>query len=223
MRLFILCFTIITLFLTAHLIYEEYQENKLHQEIITLEKIPYDEAFLTEIQKLDGFLSVSPVYEIPVKLRWGDYTMDTTFTAVDFETFRSTGTGVPEIETGNTPILLIGKDTISNFTDPYGHAISQKSIQKFWASAETPVLEYCFPEDTFSGNLSTNSENSISISVSTIPSDNLLWRPCLAAGQLTNPSEGIYLPLMQLKNLTDSIPPVRKILLTTKGVKSIPQ
>ncbi|MDQ9827115.1 hypothetical protein RFZ44_28035, partial [Acinetobacter sp. 163] len=79
----------------------------------------YDEAFLEEISKAEGFLSVSPVYEIPVKLRWEDYTMDATFTAVDMKEFQMTGNAPEEISLGNTPALFIGKDALNGLTDSY--------------------------------------------------------------------------------------------------------
>lgn len=85
------------LYLGGQLIYGEIQSRKVHQEIVELGELSYDEAFLEEISKAEGFLSVSPVYEIPVKLRWKDYTMDATFTAVDMKEFQMTGNAPEEI------------------------------------------------------------------------------------------------------------------------------
>lgn len=193
-RLLLIGLTLTVLYLGGRLVYEEAQNVKVHQEIVDLGNISYDEAFLEEIAKMDGFLSVSPVHEIPVKLRWGDYTMETTFTALDLDEFQMKGTAPEEIEVGNTPLLLIGKNTLTELTDLYGNAISKRNLQKFWESADIPVMEY---------------------SLTDTASD--LWRPCLAVARLTSPSKGIYIPLSQVSSLTEILPPVKKVLLTTQG------
>lgn len=199
------------LYLGGRLIYGEIQSRKVHQEIVELGELSYDEAFLEEISKAEGFLSVSPVYEIPVKLRWEDYTMETSFTVLDFDEFHMTGTAPEMIEIGNTPILLIGEKALSGFTDFFGNPISEKTIKKFWASADVPTLEY-----TLSGDGQSVSSGAETTSLT----DTVLWRPCLAAGCLTAPSEGIYVPLAQLDSLTPTIPEVEKVLLKTQGTKS---
>ena len=82
-RLLLLGMGVLVLYLGGRLGWEEVQGQKQHQKMLDLGEISYDERFLEEIQKMEGFLSVSPVYEIPVRLRWGDYTTDTTFTALE--------------------------------------------------------------------------------------------------------------------------------------------
>lgn len=199
-RIFMLALTAGVLYLGGRLVWEEIQGQRVHQEIMELGKISYNQTFLEEIAKMDGLISVSPVYEIPVKLRWGDYSMETAFTVLDFDEFQMTGTAPEEIEMGNTPLLLIGKDTLTGLTDIYGNGISKRNLQKFWEIEDTPALEYCVTD-------------------SSEETDTPIWRPCLAVGCLTSPSEGIYISLSQASSLTEILPPVEKILLTTQGVK----
>lgn len=210
--LLLLGMAVSVLYLGGQLIYGEIQSRKVHQEIVELGELSYDEAFLEEISKAEGFLSVSPVYEIPVKLRWEDYTMDATFTAVDMKEFHMTGNAPEEISLGNTPVLFIGKDALNGLTDSYGHTISQNGLKKLKASSEE--LEYCLQEESAAGAQASTAQGSRGND-----SEIWLWRPCIAVGDLTSPSDGIYIPITQTSALTEGLPPVKKVLLTTQGTK----
>lgn len=196
------------LYLGGQLIYGEIQSRKVHQEIVELGELSYDEAFL----------SVSPVYEIPVKLRWKDYTMDATFTAVDMKEFQMTGNAPEEISLGNTPVLFIGKDALNGLADSYGHTISQNGLKKLKASSEE--LEYCLQEESAAG-VGAGAQASTAQGSRGNDSEIWLWRPCIAVGDLISPSDGIYIPITQTSALTEGLPPVKKVLLTTQGVRSI--
>ena len=204
------------LYLGGQLIYGEIQSRKVHQEIVELGELSYDEAFLDEISKAEGFLSVSPVYEIPVKLRWEAYTMDAIFTAVDMKEFQMTGNAPEEISLGNTPVLFIGKDALNGLTDSYGHTISQNGLKKLKASSEE--LEYCLQEESAAG-VGGGAQASTAQGSRGNDSEIWLWRPCIAVGDLISPSDGIYIPITQTPALTEGLPPVKKVLLTTQGTK----
>lgn len=215
-RLLLLGMGVLVLYLGGRLGWEEVQGQKQHQKMLDLGEISYDERFLEEIQKMEGFLSVSPVYEIPVRLRWGDYTTDTTFTAVDMEEFQMTGNAPEEISLGNTPVLFMGKDALNGLTDSNGHTISQKGLKKLKASSEE--LEYCLQEEIAAG-IGAGSQASTAQGSSGNDSEIQLWLPCIAVGDLTSPSDGIYIPITQISALTEGLPPVKKVLLTTQGTK----
>ena len=75
---------------------------------------------LKEVQKIDGLVSFTPVQEIPVELRLGEYTMNTVFQAADLAELHMKGNGPDKIQVGNTPVLLIGKNALSSMTDGNG-------------------------------------------------------------------------------------------------------
>ena len=59
------------------------EEQREYQEIVSFGKTVYDQKLLKEVQKIDGLVSFTPVQEIRVELRLGEYTMNTVFQAAD--------------------------------------------------------------------------------------------------------------------------------------------
>ena len=112
------------------------EEQREYQEIVSFGKTVYDQKLLKEVQKIEGLVSFTPVQEIPVELRLGEYTMNTVFQAADLEELHMKGNGPDKIQVGNTPVLLIGKNALSSMTDGNGRRISKKELQKFWEGSE---------------------------------------------------------------------------------------
>lgn len=112
------------------------EEQREYQEIVSFGKTVYDQKLLKEVQKIDGLVSFTPVQEIPVELRLGEYTMNTVFQAADLAELHMKGNGPDKIQVGNTPVLLIGKNALSSMTDGNGRRISKKELQKFWEGSE---------------------------------------------------------------------------------------
>ena len=77
------------------------EEQREYQEIVSFGKTVYDQKLLKEVQKIDGLVSFTPVQEIPVELRLGEYTMNTVFQAADLEELHMKGNGPDKIQVGN--------------------------------------------------------------------------------------------------------------------------
>lgn len=180
-------------------------EKKVCQSLVALNKMEYNEDFLEEAQKIRGIRSITPVLEIPVKLRAKNYTMDAVWLGVDLSELNMKITQSNEMPIGSTPILLLGKGSLAAMVDNNGHTISEKKQKEFLEQFKEIEWQYCMGTEE----------------------DDVLeeWKPCLVAGILSNPSEDIYLSYEQARVYTkkygnQSVP---KVLLTVQGEENYKQ
>lgn len=207
------------------------EEQREYQEIVSFGKTVYDQKLLKEVQKIDGLVSFTPVQEIPVELRLGEYTMNTVFQAADLAELHMKGNGPDKIQVGNTPALLIGKNALSSMTDGNGRRISKKELQKFWEGSEKH-LQYRMTDQSESsvirsiprGESEEKDKNSTDMATDTTSGQNITvqketgWRDCCAAARLTSPSDGIYMDYEQGRRILEGRPvSCNKALLTVQG------
>jgi len=195
------------LWFTVHLIRDYYSGKKICQSEIMLVDMEYNEEFLKEANKIPGIRSVTPILEIPVKLRAEGYTMETTLLGVNLEELIMTVRESNEVPIGNTPVLLLGEKSISIMTDANGHQISEKKKKELLSRYMEIDWQYCYISMDEVGN-SNEVED---------------WKPCLIAGVLSSPADEIYLPYEQAENYKEMLPaqiPITKILVTVQGEKN---
>lgn len=89
--------------------------------------------FFLLIRLFLGIQAVYPVVEIPVTLKIEDYTETTAFYGIDLSAFVQ---NPDEASLGTVPLLLLGKNSLSNMKDSNGHQISQKQQQKYLQMGE---------------------------------------------------------------------------------------
>lgn len=183
-----------------------------YQAVVSLGNMTYDQRLLKQVEKIQGLDSFSPVLEIPVELKLDDYTMSTVLLAVDLKELKMEGKTYRDMETGNIPMLLAGKNTLKHLKDPYGHTISKRRLAAFWEKSNKG-LQYHIAEDGLENTESSSHENTEKSG--SIETD---WAECQAAACLSNPSEGIYISLEQGRDLLEGTGlDCRKALLTVRG------
>ena len=183
-----------------------------YQAVVSLGNMTYDQRLLKQVEKIQGLVSFSPVLEIPVELKLDDYTMSTVLLAVDLKEFKMEGKTYRDMEIGNIPMLLAGKNTLKRLKDPYGHTISKRRLAAFWEKSNKG-LQYHIAEDGLENTESSSHENTEKSG--SIETD---WAECQAAACLSNPSEGIYISLEQGRDLLEGTGlDCRKALLTVRG------
>lgn len=183
-----------------------------YQAVVSLGNMTYDQRLLKQVEKIQGLDSFSPVLEIPVELKLDDYTMSTVLLAVDLKELKMEGKTYRDMETGNIPMLLAGKNTLKHLKDPYGHTISKRRLAAFWEKSNKG-LQYHIAEDGLENTESSSHENTEKSG--SIETD---WAECQAAACLSNPSEGIYISLEQGRDLLEGTGlECRKALLTVRG------
>lgn len=183
-----------------------------YQAVVSLGNMTYDQRLLKQVEKIQGLVSFSPVLEIPVELKLDDYTMSTVLLAVDLKEFKMEGKTYRDMEIGNIPMLLAGKNTLKHLKDPYGHTISKRRLAAFWEKSNKG-LQYHIAEDGLENTESSSHENTEKSG--SIETD---WAECQAAACLSNPSEGIYISLEQGRDLLEGTGlDCRKSLLTVRG------
>lgn len=183
-----------------------------YQAVVSLGNMTYDQRILKQVEKIQGLVSFSPVLEIPVELKLDDYTMSTVLLAVDLKELKMEGKTYRDMETGNIPMLLAGKNTLKHLKDPYGHTISKRRLAVFWEKSNQG-LQYHIAEDGLENTESSSHENTEKSG--SIETD---WAECQAAACLSNPSEGIYISLEQGRDLLEGTGlDCRKALLTVRG------
>lgn len=183
-----------------------------YQAVVSLGNMTYDQRLLKQVEKIQGLDSFSPVLEIPVELKLDDYTMSTVLLAVDLKELKMEGKTYRDMETGNIPMLLAGKNTLKHLKDPYGHTISKRRLAAFWEKSNKG-LQYHIAEDGLENTESSSHENTEKSGF--IETD---WAECQAAACLSNPSEGIYISLEQGRDLLEGTGlDCRKALLTVRG------
>lgn len=183
-----------------------------YQAVVSLGNMAYNQRLLKQVEKIQGLVSFSPVLEIPVELKLDDYTMSTVLLAVDLKELKMEGKTYRDMETGNIPMLLTGKNTLKHLKDPYGHTISKRRLAAFWEKSNKG-LQYHIAEDGLENTESSSHENIEKSGF--IETD---WAECQAAACLSNPSEGIYISLEQGRDLLEGTGlDCRKALLTVRG------
>ncbi len=185
---------------------------KEYQTVVSLGSLQYDEKLLEQVKKIQGLVSFSPVLEIPVELKLEEYTMSTVFLAVDLNELKMEGNSSEYIYMGNTPVLLIGKNTLKSLKDLNNHTISKRRLAVFLEKGEGK-LQYCLSADGKENEGSDNTrENEIE------EYREIVWTECPLAIYLKNPAEGIFVSLEQGKNLWGMRQEdCRKALLTVRG------
>lgn len=183
-----------------------------YQAVVSLGNMTYDQRLLKQVEKIQGLVSFSPVLEISVELKLDDYTMSTVLLAVDLKELKMEGKTYRDMETGNIPMLLAGKNTLKHLKDPYGHTISKRRLAAFWEKSNKG-LQYHIAEDGLENTESSSHENTEKSGF--IETD---WAECQAAACLSNPSEGIYISLEQGRDLLEGTGlDCKKALLTVRG------
>ncbi len=173
-------------------------EQALCQSVVSLEGMEPGENFEEELGKLSGFCSLTPVIEIPVKLRAEEYAMEVTWTGASLETLEKKVSRSREVPLGRTPVLLLGEGSLAAMTDRNGHGISEEKQREFLERYGEIQWQYCL-----SGEEGVKAD----------------WRPCLVAGTLSSPAEGIYLPYGQAETLAGT-KETKQFLLTVRGTEN---
>lgn len=193
----------VILFLTGSLIWKQAKENGCYQFFADLGGMEYDGDFLKNAGKIQGIRQVYPVLEIPVRLKINDYVMDTVATAVDLEVLDKRVWKTRESPLGNIPVLLLGKDSLAEMRDSNDHVISREEQKKFLEDYTGLEMEYSAVLPV-SGDEKGGEEQ---------------WKECIAAGILSSPAEGIYLPYDQGRALCEKAGSleIKKALITVQG------
>lgn len=195
------------LYLLVRLAAGAFTEERQYQEIVSLGKLPYDAELLKKVEKLEGLVSFTPVLELPVELKLGDYTMNAVLQAVDLSELHMKGKAPKEIALGNTPVLLVGKNVLSGMTDANGRAISRAKLKKFWETSDGRLLYHL-----------TEEEETQEPAASDTGDTEIHWMDCYAKARLTFPADGIYIAYDQGRRLVEgSSLNCTKGLLTVQG------
>lgn len=199
------------LILTASLLAGSAGENREYQFVVSLGGMEYDESFLEKAAKIKGICQASPVLEIPVQLKIGDYTMDTLLQAVDIEALDKKVKTARETPLGDTLVLLLGKDSLGEMRDFNDHVISSEQQKRFLEDYEKLEAEIFVDGEGASGYTSKSSPGAESKAGQ--------WRSCIVAGVLDAPAAGIYLPFWQGEALLGGAgkAKIEKALLTVRG------
>ena len=185
---------------------------KEYQTVVSLGRLQYDEKLLEQVKKIPGLVSFSPVLEIPVELKLEEYTMSTVFLAVDLNELKMEEDSSEYIYVRNTPVLLIGKNTLESLKDLNNHTISKRRLVAFWEKGEGK-LQYCLSE---AGREKEGSDFEKETEATEYSEG--VWTECPAFLCLRSPSEGIYISLEQGKALGGmSQEDGTKALLTVRG------
>lgn len=90
------------------------EERRTYTALVSLGDLTYDNDFLKSASKIIGIQAVYPVVEIPVTLKIEDYTETTAFYGIDLSAFVQSP---DEDSLGTVPLLLLGKNSLSNMKD----------------------------------------------------------------------------------------------------------
>ncbi len=180
-------------------LFQQFSEEKVkYQSVVSLEGTDVSggtENLQAELKKIRGFCFLTPVIEIPVRLRAEDYTMDTVLTGTALDGLEKKVSRSAEVPLGTRPVLLLGEKSLAAMTDRNGHVISEEKQREFLERYEEICWQYC---------LAGEDENTEE------------WDSCLIAGVLSFPSEGIYMPYSQAEALAGTNG-TSKFLLTVRG------
>lgn len=195
--LFVVLLGAAVLFLTFSILGGLSGEKQEYQFVVSLGGLKYDEDFLEKAAEIEGICRISPVLELPVRLRIGDYTMDTVVQALDIDALDKEVRSARGTPLGNTPVLLLGKDSLGEMRDYNDHVISGEQQKRFLADFADLEAYLCL-------NAESGEEQ---------------WKSCIVAGVLDTPASGIYLPFDQGEALLGGAgrAEIEKALLTVKG------
>ncbi|MDO4339385.1 MAG: hypothetical protein Q4C91_15070 [Eubacteriales bacterium] len=196
---FLAALAVLILYFTASLIKSAFAQRRLCQEIIPLSGIEYNGDFLDEAAKLPGFCSVSPVLDVPVSLKMGDYTMECTLCGVNLDELLLTVKESRAVPMGTAPVLLPGSDFLASMEDADGHLLSQAGQAAALENYRNLQINYSLPDEEGE------------------------WFPCLIAGVLSEPSDKIYIPYAQAEKMLSRPASISKILLTIRGEANMTQ
>lgn len=183
-----------------NLLKDREKESKICQNIVDLGNLTWDDDFLETAKKMPGLRSLSPVLEIDVQIRVGDYTMSTVLTGIDFEEYRMKVVRSRETEAGETPALVLGEKSLSGLMDSNGHLISAGQLKKLMGDIFEQEISYRMES---AGETETGA-----------------WKACRIAGVTQEPEEGIYIPYEQARRLAGQAgadQSIHKVLLTVQG------
>lgn len=191
------------------------EERRTYTTLVSLGDLTYDNDFLKNASKIKGLQEIYPVMEIPVTLKIEDYTETTAFYGIDLSAFVQ---NPDETSLETVPLLLLGKNSLSNMKDSNGHQISQKQQQKYLQMGEELPITYSLDTDIASDSLTaTASHTAVSSAISSTASNTanafgnnpssfsaFTWLPCRAAAILENQDTEIYIPFSQAQALCQS-------------------
>lgn len=186
--------------LAASLLREAPDQSRICQLTVSLGGREYDEAFLEEAAKIKGIRQITPVLELPARIKIGDYEMDTLLQAVELSSLEKKVRAARETPLGETVVLLLGKDALSELQDCNGHTISAGQQTKLLGDFENLEVKIRTGRETSEAEGEASSK----------------WRRGIIAGILESPAEGIYIPFEQGRAL-DKSAEIEKALLTVKG------
>ena len=132
-------------FLLIRLFLGMQEERRTYTALVSLGDLTYDNDFLKSASKIIGIQAVYPVVEIPVTLKIEDYTETTAFYGIDLSAFVQSP---DEDSLGTVPLLLLGKNSLSNMKDSNGHQISQNQQQKYLQMGEELSITYSLDTET---------------------------------------------------------------------------
>lgn len=172
----------------------EFSEGKAsYQSVVSLEGLEWGEELTAELQKIPGIRSLTPAIRIPVKLRAEDYTMEAALTGVELDELEKQVSRSREVPLGNTPVLLLGEESLGAMADGNGHTASEEKQEELLERYGEINWQYCLAGE--------GEEN---------------WRPCLVAGTLSSPADGIYMTYSQAGMLAQT-KETKQFLLTVRG------
>ena len=171
------------------------EEKKPYQSVVSLGGLEWGEEFTAELNKIPGLDSLTPAVEIPVRLRADDYTMDATLTGVELDGLEMQVSRSREVPLGNTPVLLLGEESLAAMTDQNGHAASEEKQKELLERYGEMDWQYCLMGE------GEEEEN---------------WKPCLVAATLSSPADGIYVSYSQAEILAET-KETDQFLLTIRG------
>lgn len=195
--------TAVIFVLAGSLLWTAFDERRTYQFIAELGEMEYDSDFLKTAGKIQGIRQVYPVLEIPARLKIEDYTMDVTMLAVDLNILDKTVEIAREVSLGNTPVLLLGKESLTEMRDSNAHIISENQQQKFLEDLDSLKVEYSVASDASDGG----------------EEEEVQWKDCIVAGILSSPSQGVWLSYDQGRALGGDSGElnIKKALITIQG------
>ncbi|MGO4945091.1 hypothetical protein ACTQ50_01600 [Blautia sp. Sow4_E7] len=216
----------LVLFFFLRLTYEMQKEKQQYTALFSLGNLSYDQDFLKNATKIKGLQEIWPVVEVPVTIKIEDYTKTTVFNGIDPDAFTENSR---QDNLGNTPLLLLGSNSLENMKDSNGHAISKKQQNTYLKMGEELAITYTLDSIRSSKSSAENSSSIYSGSSMAMnnPGDNISsvsWLPCKVAAVLPGENDQIYIPLSQARALcseTGTPLTVTKVLLKIKGKDSL--
>ncbi|MCI8464786.1 MAG: hypothetical protein HFI63_02835 [Lachnospiraceae bacterium] len=170
------------------------EEKLQYQSVVSLEGLEWEGDLEEELEKIRGISSFTLALEVPIRLKAEEYTMDITVIGVELDRLEKQISRSQETPLGNTPVLLLGEESLSEMTDRNGHKASEEKQKELLERSGEILWQYCL------------------IGEETLES----WNPCLIAGTMYTPAGEIYMPFGQAKALVGT-EETSKFLLSVRG------